>query len=432
VRRLSPDARRALVRELPAALVEELLYDWRLTARPEQLPPDGGWRTWLYLAGRGAGKTASGAGWVRSIVEDGSARMIGLCAPTIADVRDIIIKGPSGILNAFPPSQRPTYLPSKRRIEFRNGAVAVCLTAEEADCPRGHNLDAVWCDELAMYPNGGDEIWSNLQLALRAGPHPRTYVSTTPRPTNLIKRLVTAATDVKSGTVITRGKTFDNKANLPASFLEAIEREYRGTRLWRQEIEGLVLDDILGALWRLKEDIHERRVTQAPQLVRIVIGVDPAVTQNEDSDLTGIIVCGIDEKRHGYVLEDLSGRYSPVEWARKVVDAFHRWRADRVIVERNQGGDLVTQNLRAVSGFLPITTIHASKGKFSRAEPVATLYQRGHVHHVGVHDELELEMTGYSPQVARKSPDRMDALVYSLTDLMLGGVTTRDLGGYVA
>jgi predicted phage terminase large subunit-like protein len=429
IKGLPPDKRRELITGLPRALQEEILWDWRLFARPEQLPPDAAWKIWLILSGRGWGKTRTGAEWVRSVAAHNPNARIALVGRTVADIRDVMVRGESGILAVSPPSFRPRYEPSKRTLVWPNGAQAYTYGAEVPDLLRGPQHHAAWCDELAAwsYP----EAWDQLQYGLRLGEHPQTLITTTPRPTKLIRQLVTEAKSPASGVVLTRGRTHDNRANLPAQFLAEIERRYAGTRLYRQEVEGDVLEDIQGALWRQGPDIHDHRVSAAPQLVRIVIGVDPAVTTHEDSDLTGIIVCGIDHRRHGYVLEDISGRYSPAEWAREVVNAYNRHHADRVVVERNQGGDLVTQNLRAVSAFLPITTVHAAKGKFSRAEPVATLYQRGLVHHVGVHDALELEMTSYSPQTARRSPDRMDALVYALTDLLLGEQVFRSPGSFV-
>lgn len=423
IRALPPAQRRTFLEGLPPTAREELLFDWRFWARPEQLPPDGyAWRTWVILAGRGFGKTRTGAEWVISVARANPNARIALIGPTTGDIRDVMVRGESGIIEKSPPSFEPKYEPSKRLLSWPNGAIAQTRTAEEPRRIRGPQFTHAWCDEISTWQYA-QEAWDMLRFTMRlkgGQEPPRTIVTTTPQPTSLIRSFVKDAMDPRSGTIITRGSTHANRANLTPSYIEDIERRYMGTRLWQQEVEGAVLEDILGALWRHTEDIADRRVDRAPPMRRIVIGVDPAVSTGDDSDLTGIVVVGVCQDRaHGYVLEDISGRYSPLEWAKKVVDAYNRWGADRIVVERNQGGQLVESNLRAVSTFLPITTIHASKGKFSRAEPVATLYQRGLVHHVGVHDALELELTTYSPQTARKSPDRLDALVYALTDAML-------------
>ena len=415
-RRLTPTTRARLaevVAELERRRVERetaARYDWRAKARPDQLAPDGAWRTWLILAGRGWGKSRSGAEWVREQVTKGGARRVALVARTAADVRDVIVEGESGILAVSPPDERPTWEPSRRRLTWPNGAIATTYSADVPDQLRGPQHDAAWADELAawQYP----DAWTQLLLGLRLGADPRVVVTTTPRPTPIIRDLASQST-----THVTRGATRDNAANLAPQFLEAIVRRYEGTRLGRQELDGEILDDNPGALWR-RESIDAARVARAPDnLRRVVVGVDPAVTSSATSDETGIVVAGIGADGRFYVLADYSGRYTPDQWASRVVHAYRTHRADRVIAERNQGGDLVEQTLRTVDRTLPVTTVHARRGKALRAEPVAALYEQGRVTHVGTLAALEDQMTAWDPAGDAESPDRVDALVYALAEV---------------
>lgn len=387
---------------------------WPVWARADQLPPRGPWRTWLILAGRGWGKSRTGAEFVRAEVKSGRAGRIALVARTAADVRDVIVEGESGILAISPKGERPTWEPSRRRLTWPNGAQATTYSAEEPDQLRGPQHDLAWTDELAAwrYP----DAWDQLRFGLRLGDHPRVCVTTTPRPTKIIRDLM-ASPD----TVVTRGRTRDNVANLAPGVVAELERRYAGSRLGRQELDGEVLDDSAGALFRWAW-IDIARVAKAPDLRRVVVAVDPATTSHDESDETGIVVAGIGYDGRGYILADESGRYRPEEWARKVASAYTTHRADAVIAEGNQGGEMVASVLRSAGGAgMPVRIVHAKRGKATRAEPVAVLYEQGRVSHVGSLARLEDQLTTWDPATASGSPDRLDALVYAVTELM-GGV----------
>jgi predicted phage terminase large subunit-like protein len=402
----SPDGETILASLTPAELAA-LRYAWPFWARPEQLAPAGTWRTWLVKAGRGWGKTRVGAEWVRQ-----QARNVGriaLVGPTAADVRDVMVEGDSGIMSICGPHDRPEYQPSRRRLVFPSGALAYCYSADEPERLRGPQHHAAWCDEVGAwrYP----EAWDQLRMGLRLGSDPRAVVTTTPRPTDLMRRIA-----ADPGTVVTRGTTFQNRANLAREFLEAIVTRYEGTRIGRQELLGEDLDDNPAALWQRGEiDANRRHVL--PELVRVVVAVDPAVTAGEEADETGIIVVGLGADGHGYVLDDRSMRGSPDAWGREVVACYNRHKANAIVVEVNQGGDLVRHLLGTLQGRLPIREVRASRGKVARAEPVAALYEQGKVHHVGSWSGLEDQLCGWTP--GHESPDRMDALVWGITELML-------------
>lgn len=403
----APEALARAVRGMRREAAHALLYDWRgLWARPEQLPPPGDWRTWLCLAGRGWGKTRTGAEWVRARVDEGYRR-IALVGRTAADVRDVMIAGESGILAVCPPRARPRYVESKRRLEWPNGAIATCYSADKPDQLRGPQHDTAWCDELASWQH--PEAWDQLLFGLRLGEDPRGIVTTTPRPAPLIKALLT-----DPATAITRGSTFDNRANLAEAFLDTIRAKYEGTRLGRQEMYAELLADNPGALWR-RDWIDRTRVAAAPPLTRVVIAIDPAVTSGAGSDQTGIVAAGIDALGELYVLEDASLRATPAEWAHAAIAAFRRHAADRVIAEVNQGGEMVEAVLRGIAPDIPYAAVHASRGKITRAEPVSALYERGRVHHVGCLPALEDQLCEWEP--GQDSPDRLDALVWALTEL---------------
>jgi phage terminase large subunit-like protein len=427
---LSAEEREATLSALNDAETVALLHDWRFWARPSQLPPDGAWRIWLLLAGRGFGKTRCGAEWVREQAEAGRARRIALLAPTAADLRDVMIEGESGLLAIAPDERRPRYEPSKRRLTWPNGAIATGYSADEPERLRGPQHDAAWCDELAAwrYP----EAWDMLMLGLRLGDDPRAVVTTTPRPVRLVRELLARA---GGDVAVTRGSTFDNAANLAPAFLDQIVRRYQGTRLGRQELEAELLEDVPGALW--SRDVFERagfRVAAAPALRRIIVAIDPAVTSDEGADETGIIVAGIGADGHGYVLDDLSGRFAPVEWARRAVDAYRRHQADRIVAEVNNGGEMVAATVRAVDPNAAFKDVRASRGKVTRAEPVAALYEQGRVRHVGAFATLEDQMcaftSDYDRAAAGMSPDRLDALVWAITELMVASSATGWLDFY--
>jgi len=406
---LSDAERKAWVSSLTKEQAAALRWEWAFFARPEQLAPEGNWDTWLILSGRGWGKSRTGAEWVRSLAESGKAKRIALVGATAADVRDVMIEGESGIMSICPPWDRPLYEPSKRRITWPNGAMATAYSADEPDRLRGPQHDAAWCDEIAAWRYG--EAWDQLRFGLRLGDRPQTVVTTTPRPTQMIRDLIKHKT-----TVVTKGSTYDNRMNLAPTFFSQIISKYEGTRIGRQELHAELLDDVQGALWQ-HADIDKCRVSTVPLLRRAVVAIDPAVTSGEHSDETGIIVAGIDEKRQGYVIADLSGQYSPGEWAKVAVDAYYKYDADRVVAEVNNGGDLVEFTLRTVAQNVSYKDVRATRGKFTRAEPIAALYEQHKIHHVGMFAKLEDQMCTYVP--GGKSPDRMDALVWAFFDLIV-------------
>lgn len=385
---------------------------WSGQARPNQLPPPGEWRTWLILAGRGFGKTRTTIEWANEQARTQPGSRGALIGATASDARDILVLGESGILAKAHPDFRPIYNPSKRLLTYPNGSMALIFSADEPDRLRGVQHHWGICDELASwrYP----ESWDMFLLGLRLGNDPRAVIATTPRPTKLIRSLLKDET-----CVVTRGNTYENRANLAPAFIDTIIRRYEGTRLGRQEIEGLILDTVEGALWQM-ESIDNARVKEAPELTRIVVAIDPAVTANEDSDETGIIVAGtarIDGTLHGFILDDLTLKGSPDEWARAAIRAYRNWRADRVIAETNNGGDMIEYTIRTVDQNIAFSQVRASRGKQTRAEPIAALYEQGRVHHVSVFPELEDQMCQWIP--GDKSPDRVDAMVWALTELML-------------
>lgn len=389
-----------------------LEYDWSLWARPSQLPPQGDWRTWLVLAGRGFGKTRTGAEWIRAQVDAGRDR-IALVGPTAADCRDVMVEGESGLLKVFPKDQRPTYRPSLRRVEFHTGAHATTYSAAEPDRLRGPQHEIAWADEVGAWT--APEALDMLSLGLRLGPMPRLVVTTTPKPSDTIRQLI-AQQDI----AITTGSTFDNSLNLPPSFIDQIKQRYEGTRLGRQELYAEVLTDVPGALWTREMIDPFRLPPNMSELQRVVIAVDPAISSRDTSDETGIIVAGIDRQQHGYVLADLSVKASPDTWARRIVAAYQQYGADRIVAEVNQGGDMVETVLRTVDPNIPYRSVRASRSKSVRAEPVAALYEQKRIHHCGVFDRLEDQMLTFVPDMpTAKSPDRVDAMVYAFTDLIL-------------
>jgi phage terminase large subunit-like protein len=385
------------------------------TAREEQTPPEGDWRVWLMLAGRGYGKTRSGAEIVRAMAEGGGAKRIALVAPTAADLRGVMVEGETGVLAFCSPNDFPAYEPSNHRLVWPSGAIATTFSADEPERLRGPQHDFAWCDELAAwrYP----EAWDMLMFGLRLGADPRAIVTTTPRPTRLIKSLVA---DPK--VVVTRGTTYENAKNLAPAFLDQIVRRYEGTRLGRQELDAEILEDVPGALWT-HGLIDATRMNTVPQLTRIVVAIDPAVSSAEHADETGIVVAGKDAAGHGYVLADLSARCTPTEWARAAIAAYRAHAADRVVAEVNNGGEMVEATLRIVDPAVPFTAVHAAHGKVARAEPVAALYEQGRVHHLGAFPLLEDQMCGFAYDFDRAaagySPDRVDALVWALTELLV-------------
>lgn len=401
-------------------------YDWPGLARPDQWPPSGDhWTTWLMLGGRGAGKTRAGAEWVRMVANGllgSKAPCIALVGETYADTREVMIEGASGIKAVEPPGARPVYQGSRRRLAWPNGAVAYCFSAEDPDGLRGYQFDAAWSDEICKW-RYADETWSNLQLALRLGEHPRQVATTTPRPLGLIKRLIAAET-----TEVTRAASMANRENLSPAFFSEIVSAYEGTALGRQELYGELIEEVPGALWTWAM-IEAARISVAPECDRIVVAVDPPATSGPDADECGIIVAGVAGDADGcddidtptaYILADRSVQgLSPAGWAKRVVAAFEDYDADRVVVEVNQGGEMVRSIIGQVGANIPIREVRATRGKRLRAEPVAALYERGVVRHVGGFSKLEDQLTTFTGDRKGESPDRVDALVWALTDLLL-------------
>lgn len=404
-------------------LVDALSDDWSLKARPEQLPPPGGWSIWLYLAGRGAGKTRSGAEWVQGLTA--THGRIALIAPTAADCRDTLIEGESGILSIAPDWNRPLYEPSKRRLTWPNGAQATMFSSEEPDRLRGPQHSAAWADELAAWSADG-ATWSNLMFGLRIGSHPRCFVSTTPKPTKLLRELIARnGQDV----AITRGSTYDNRANLAPSFFSQIVKQYEGTRLGRQELQAEMLEDVQGALWS-RDMIENSRISEdrlsRVTFRRVVVSVDPSGARNasdEGADKIGIVVAALGDDGRGYVLEDCTCRESPAGWGKRAVSAYHRWRADRIVAERNFGGAMVEHVIRTTDPGAAYREVVASRGKIARAEPIAALFEQGRVSIAPGLTELEDELCMMTPDgfVGGGSPDRADAMVWALSELMQSG-----------
>jgi len=414
--------------ELFQALTDEeatlLQYQWSFWARPQQIPPSlsstTSWLTWLILAGRGFGKTRSGAEWVRDLVENHNYRRIALVAEDAGDARDVMVEGESGIIAISPPWNRPNYEPSKRRLTWPNGARATIFSADDPESLRGPQHDAAWLDELCKW-RYQQEAWDQLQFGLRLGKRPVQCITTTPKPTKLLKEIVS-----RPSTLITKGHTYDNLDNLAETFREAIVSRYEGTRLGRQELSAEILDDNPNALFHQPLiDAARKRLSDVPEdLHMTVVAVDPPTTGNADSDECGIIAASRDipntNHAHYYVHADhtVQGR-SPEGWAAQAVSAYYRHGANAIVCEVNQGGDMVESVIRSVDPTVKVIMVRASKGKWIRAEPVAGLYEQGRVHHVGSFSDLEDQMCDFDPSgtVEGKSPDRMDALVWALAEL---------------
>jgi len=411
---------------------------WRSTARPEQLAPGSAgallarddWSFWLLLAGRGFGKTRSGAEWAIEQARNLPCSHGALVGPTAGDVSKVMLSaglegsdGASGILAVSPPDFRPLYTATRRRLTWPNGTVATLYSAEEPNRLRGPQHHWGWVDELAAWEKE-DEAWNQLLFGMRLGRHPRICITTTPRPIRILRTMLADPL-----TVVTKGRTIDNRANLAPSFLSQLMQRYEGTRLGRQELDAELLEDFEGALWSRKM-IDDRRIAIVPALARSVVAIDPAVSEGEGSDETGIIVAGVgwcscrgSDELHGFVLEDRSGKHSPDTWAREAVMAYERNSADRIVAEVNNGGALVEANLRTVGLEVAYLGVHAAQAKRTRAEPVAALYEQGKVHHIGSLVGLEDQLCSWNPLAKGNSPDRLDALVWALTELMLVPLT---------
>ncbi len=415
------EIRLAQLKELNSAQREEFATHWRLWARHDQLAPDSNWRIWLILAGRGFGKTRAGAEWVRTVAEADPAARIALVASSLGEARAVMVEGESGVLAVSPPDRRPMFESSLRRLVWPNGAQATLFSAGEPESLRGPQHSHAWCDEVAKWDNASARAvaaWDNLAMGLRLGEQPRVLATTTPRAVPLVKRLI-----VEDDVVITRGATEANKGNLPARFIRDVRRSYGKSLLGRQELDGELIEDLPGALWSrsLLEECREAAASSPP--ARVVVGVDPPASAGGDA--CGIVVCALGEDGVARVLADASvAKASPERWARAVAQAARVWKVDRVIAEANQGGAMVGSVLRAADISLPVKLVHASRGKVARAEPVAALYEAGRVRHAGTFPALEDELCGLiaggNYQGPGRSPDRADALVWAMTELMLG------------
>ena len=413
-----------ILQELGPKKTEELQHNWEFWARPEQLEPEGKWNVWVALAGRGWGKTRAGSEWVRHRIKKGD-KIVHCVAPTKGDVRRVMVEGDSGLLNVCwkgdktyrgKPIGFPVWSPTNNTLTWENGSKAVFFSAEDPERLRGPQAYSAWTDELCAWRNA-QETWDMLQFGLRLGKRPQVFVTTTPKTTKLIRTILD---DDK--TTISKGSTYDNAANLADTFLDAVKKTYEGTRLGRQELYAEILDEASGALWnRQKLAKCEIDKDDVPSLNRVVISIDPAITSNAESDMTGIVVAGIDVNGIAYVLEDHTGRYTPQQWASKAVELYREHMADRIVAERNQGGDMVRHTLHTEDETVPVKLVHASRGKMARAEPVSALYEQDKVRHVRGLNDLEDQMVQWEPLGSIGSPDRLDALVWAITDLSLNG-----------
>lgn len=384
-------------------------YDWFAKARDSQQEPDGEWQTWLLMAGRGFGKTRTGAETIRGWVERGRCKRLALVGETLREGRDILVEGKSGLLRICPPWNRPIYEATKHRLVWPNGAVAYLYSGNNPEKLRGPEFDGAWVDELAKF-HCPQTLWDQLSFCLRLGDRPRCLVTTTPRPLSFLEKLIQ-----DPGTFVTRGTSFENKDNLSPGFLKSMEKRFAQTRLGSQELYGELLSERDGALWSRDRIVYN--FTEKEDWTRIVIAIDPATTSHQHSDETGIIVAARLSEDRFVVLEDLSGRLSPAQWGNRVVEAYHRYQADRVVAEVNKGGDLVEQILKAQDPHIPFRPVRAMRGKTVRAEPIAALYEQGKVVHQKPLRELETQLCTYVQGQSSKSPDRLDALVWALTDL---------------
>lgn len=417
----------AFLAELDDNALLALPWMFEFWALPHQLPPLGGWKSWVIMGGRGAGKTRAGAEWVRAQVEGalpsdpGRSRRMALVGETYDQVRDVMIFGESGILACSPPDRRPEWEATKRRLVWPNGATAQAYSAQEPEALRGPQFDAAWVDELAKWKKA-EEAWDMLQFALRLGEHPQQVITTTPRNVAVLKMILN-----NPSTVVTHAPTEANRAYLAQSFLEEVQARYAGTRLGRQELDGVLLDDVEGALWSTAQ-LEALRVARPPEMDRVVVALDPSVTGGTGADECGIIVAGAVTRGpvqdwRAYVLEDATVRGRPTDWARAAIGAMERWGAEKLVAEVNQGGDLVEGVLRQVDPLVPFKALRAARGKSARAEPVAALYEQGRVRHcregrLGALEDQMCRMTvrGFE---GRGSPDRVDALVWALHELMI-------------
>lgn len=431
---LEPHQREFVLTQLTDEEAAALIHEWHFWARPNQIAPEGDWLTWLVMAGRGFGKTRCGAEWIREKIKTSKTGIGALIGATGNDVRDVMIFGPAGIMSICPDDEKPEYKQQWRKLVFPNGAEVFLYSALEPDRLRGPQHEFVWGDEIAAW-RYAQETWDMAAMGLRLGQTPQAMATTTPRPTKFIKSLVK-----ENGVLITRGSTYENKANLAPTFVSKILQKYEGTRLGRQELRAELLTDTPGALWTY-DNLDDTRVTQTPAFKRVVIGIDPAISafeegegkkkgrrnsdENEPAE-TGIVVAALGLDGNGYILADLSITGTPDEWGTVAVKGYYEYEADRLVPEINQGGDMVSFVIRTIDPNVAIKPVRAAKSKTARAEPVAALYEQKRVHHVGTFSQLEDQLCTWVQ--GDKSPDRLDALVWALTELMLEKETEFHIG----
>ena len=431
----TPEGRAALS-DLTSTEAALLQYRWKFWARPSQLPPDGDWGVWLLMTGRGFGKTRAGAEWVIEQAKTPNTR-IAMIGRIPSDARDVMIEGESGVMKSSPPDFRPRYIGTARTLKWPNGSEALIYSSESPDDLRGPNFHCAWVDELAKYSKAQD-LWDTLVMAVRLPPNPRIVVTTTPRPIPIIRSLV-----ADKSTHVTSGSSYDNRANLSEKFFNRLISRYEGTYLGQQELQGLLINDRPGALWT-RETIERNRVEVAPDLARVVVAIDPPATAGEDSAEAGIVVVGRNADGVGYVLRDASQHATPDEWGSIAVRLYDEYKADSIVVETNQGGDMVLFTVAQCAKALhqrgerdtqtvTSTPVRATRGKLTRAEPIAALYAQGRVHHVGLLADLEDQLASWVP--GENSPDRLDAMVWGLTAVMIyaggdldvwGGISNED------
>lgn len=412
---LSPTRRDMLLEKFQDTELSQMRNDFFLSARKEQIPPLGNWFIWIIMAGRGFGKTFSGANWIIDEHIQGEAKNSAIIAATAADMRRFCIEGPSGVMAQAPNWFYPDYQPSKSKLIWPNGTETQLYTSEKPDRLRGPNHDRAWCDELS-YWRYLEDAWDNLMMALRYGQNVKAVVTMTPRPVKAVRELLKReGQDV----VVTRGSTMDNKENLSDIFLKNIQDQYGGTRKGRQEIQGELLEEAEGALWSHGLlDLY--RVSETPQLTKTSVAIDPSTTGGEKADEAGIMVGGKDKFGHGYLLADYSRRASPQKWAEKAVEAYDFHEANDIVAEKNQGGEMISSMIHNINPHIKVHLVHASKGKVARAEPVSMLDEQGKLHHVGSFPALEDEMCNFVPGDINESPNRVDARVWLFTHLLIG------------
>jgi phage terminase large subunit-like protein len=392
-------------------------YCWEMQARDNQKMPNGDWRIWMIVAGRGFGKTRTGAETIRKMAQSGKYRRFCLLGDTLEDVQKVMVEGESGLLSISPQEEGLIYQKSQRKLVWANGAKAFMMSARCSEKLRGPQFDAAWIDEWAKFKNP-EEVWNQLLFCLRLGNHPRLIITTTPKSQPFLKQIMK-----RNDIIITKGSTYDNQEHLPESYIKELQAQFDQTRIGAQEIHGQILDDHQGALWKPHHFQYLSCSPSPSSLHRIVVAIDPAVTHHAKSDETGIVVTAKDDCGKGYVLDDLSGVYSPTEWIDCAAYALQKYQADRIVAEVNNGGDLVQELLYARHPDISYRAVRATRGKYVRAEPIACLYEQKKIFHQKPFFELEQQMLSYT-SFGKESPDRMDALVWGFSDLFLKDTTS--------